>query len=82
VVRAVHGLEHEALDLAHLQVVGQLGAGAALVDQVLHVLALDKRRELALRVVREVPAGLVQVQLADVRREDLGVTLLLAAPRR
>ena len=74
-MRAVHRLEQVAVDLALLHAVGQLGAGAAFLGQLLDVLAIDQRRELAVAVVRVVPAGAVQVQPADVRGEDLAVAL-------
>ena len=77
VVRAVHRLEHVALDGAFGHARGQLGAAAAFVGQFFQVVALDQRRVLAVGVVREVPRGAVQVQLADVRGEHLAVALAL-----
>ena len=53
-----------------------LGAGAALSEDLGQGLVLDHRGELGLLVVGEVAGGLVELELADVRREDLRVALL------
>src|SRR6185503_8890270 len=76
VVGAVHGLEEVALDLALLELVGELGARAPLGDEGLQALALDDRWVLRVLVVGEVAAGAVEVELADVWGEDLEVALL------
>ena len=51
-------------------------AGAAGFGALLEVAIVDDGAELRLLVVREVAAGLVEFELADVRREDLRVALL------
>ncbi len=56
--------------------VRHLGAGAAGGDKLVEEVALDDRRELRVFVVGEVATGLVEGNLADVRREDLRVVLL------
>jgi hypothetical protein len=55
--------------------VRHLGAGAAFGDELARSRA-RRRRELRVLVVGEVAGGLVELELADVRREDLRVALL------
>src|SRR5688500_12874993 len=73
--RAVHRLEQVAVDLALLHQVRELRAAALLLRELVDHLPIDERRELALAVVRIVPAGFVQTEAPDVRREDLLVPL-------
>ena len=70
-MRAVHRLQQEALHGAVRQAVGQFAATAAFFGEHLHGLALDERRKLGVLVIREVARGAVEVEVADVRREDL-----------
>ncbi len=53
-----------------------LGAGTALVEDSRQGLVFDDGRELRFLVIRKVAGGLVELELADVRREDLRVALL------
>ena len=77
VVRAVHRLEHEAVDGAFFERVGEGGAGRAVLVELHHRLAFGEGDELAFFVVGEVAGGAVEVELADVWGEDLGVALLV-----
>ena len=62
----------DTLDAAH-----HVGARAAGGAEGFEGVPLDDRGELRILVVREVARGLVKLERADVRREDLGVPLLL-----
>jgi hypothetical protein len=75
VVRAVHRLEHVALDIAPFIMLDS-SRRCSLRLPASPCVALDHRRVLALCVVREVAAGAVEIELADVRGEDLEVALL------
>src|ERR1700722_19953675 len=75
VMRAVHRLEQVAVDLAALEFVGKLGAGAALIGQYIERLALHDGRILRFLVVGKMAAGAIEADLADVWREDLVVAL-------
>ena len=76
VVRAVHRLQQEALHRAVGQAVRQFAATAAFLGEHLHRLALDEWRELGVLIIREVTRSAVEVEVADVRREDLLVASL------
>ena len=53
-----------------------LAAAAAFFDDLREVVVLDDGAELAVLVIGEMAAGLVEHRFADVRREDLRVALL------
>ena len=75
VVRAVHRLEQVAVHLALLHPVAERRAGTVLFGEQLKRLALDDGRILRVLVIRVMPAGAVEAELADVR----GVDVLIAA---
>jgi hypothetical protein len=74
-VRAVHRLEEIAVDVALFHQVGELGAAAVFLRQLLIKLAVDERRELAFAIVGIVAGGFVEAESADVRGEDLLIPL-------
>ena len=77
VVRAVHRLEQVAFVAAVRQAVDEGGAGGVLVGEFFQHVALGDGRILAFLVVGEVAGGPVEIELADVRGEDLRVALLV-----
>src|SRR6185312_546327 len=74
-VRTVHRLQHEALDVAFLETIGQLAAALAFRGEARDLFAVHKGRELRVGVVRKMSAGLVEAELADVWRKYLMVAL-------
>ena len=79
VVRAIHRLEQEALDVALLELVAQFRTAASFVGEP-SGLPLQQGWELDSSIVREVSGGPVEVELADVGREDLLVPCLSSSP--
>ena len=77
VVRAVHRLEEEALDLAGADVVHQRAAVSLLIRELLKSVALYDGWKLGILIIREVTRSPVKIELADVRGEDLEVALLI-----
>ncbi len=75
--RAVHRLEEEAVEGGVVELVDKGGAGAAFFGKAVEVVRLHDRCELGILVIGEVPGGAVEVELADMRGEDLGVALLV-----
>ena len=75
VMRAVHRLEQVAVDFAFFHAVGQIGAAATLLGKLIEILPVDQRRELALAIVRVMTAGLIQIEPADMRGENLLISL-------
>ena len=68
--RAVHRTEHEAVHFAAFELVGVVACSDAAFGDLVEIVALGDRGELALLVVGEVPGGAEEVELADVRRVD------------
>ena len=75
VVRAIHRFEHVPVDFAARHPVRQFATGAAFCSELRHRIVFDDWRILTLAVVGEVAAGAIQIELADVGREDLEVAL-------
>ena len=76
VAGAVHGLEEVALDLALVHAVREITARTPLGRELVELCSVDHRGVLALLVVGKMTAGAIEVELADVWREDLVVSLL------
>ena len=55
--------------------IAEFAAGATFVGEFLQSVALNDRRVLAILIIGEMAGGAVEIELADVRREDLGVAL-------
>ena len=77
VMRAIHRLEQVALVGAIGKAVDQGGAGGVLIGELFQDIALGDGGVLAFLIVGEMAGGAVEVELADVRREDLRVALLV-----
>lgn len=77
VVRAVHRLEHVALNGAVSQPVEQFRAGSSFLAQLFHGVPFRDGRVLAFLIIREVAGRAVQVQLADVGGVHLGIAQLV-----
>ena len=75
-MRTVHRLQQIAFDIARRHHVRQVRARTPVVGKLAQEIALHDRHELAVGVVGEVPAGLIELQLGDVRAEHLLVSLL------
>ena len=69
--RAVHRLEQIAVDLARIELIGELAAGATFSREALDRAGIDDRRKLRVLVIREVAGCAVQAELADVWGKDL-----------
>ena len=77
-MRAIHRFEQVAVDgfFARLfEPVGEVGTRTAFVDEAPHGLSGDNRRILGILIIRKVPAGTVERELANVRRKDFRVAL-------
>ena len=71
VMRTIHRLEQVAVELPALEPGGQIRAGTLFIRKFLKLIALRYGRKLAFLVVGEMPAGAIQIELADVRSKDL-----------
>ena len=76
VMRTVHRLQKIAFDISIRELVTQLATRTSLTGKVCQEITLDQRWILALRVIWEVAAGLVQLQTPDMRCVDLVIALL------
>ena len=72
---AIHRFEHIAIDVPFVHPVAQLTTTGSLHGELLHQVAIDHGWELGLLVVREMAAGPIQAEFADVGRVDLIVPL-------
>ena len=77
VERAVHRFEEEALYVARFDFRLEFRDGEVFLRHSFEVFALDNRHELRVLVVREVSACAEKPELADMRRENLLVALLV-----
>ena len=73
--RAVHRLEHVAIDLAGAHAIGQFRTAAVAGCEFFHLLVIDHRRVLALAVIGEVARRAEEVEPADVWRKHRGIAL-------
>ena len=75
-MRTVHRLEQVACKLPGIKPVGEIRTAAPLLSESAQGIRRDDGRILGLAIVRKVPRGPVEIQLADMRRENLRVALL------
>ena len=77
VMRAIHWLEQKALNFTRGDKIQQFRARNAIISELLHGIALDDGRKLAVLVIWEVARRTIEFELPDVGGEDLKVTLFV-----
>ena len=75
VMRAVHRLEKETVNLAGANGIHEITAVAAFIGQLLECLGLDNRRKLRILIVREMARRSIEVEFSNVRSVDLEIAL-------